>query len=499
LIFRQLSKTAAPPRSGKVTKFFQFANLIFLAFLIIFPPAARAQTTTAAPQLFNAPPGYVQFNHHTLFQLQSIGNFTGSDRAELATERLQTAWKANSNHDIEAKPKNDSVISTPEGPAIIIDGISILNVSPADTGAANIPDMQLADTWKNAIETAFDAKIKESAPEYVKTVILQSCITAGLGLAVFIIVFYMASRLHARNLWSIYFAIGFYVFHAIVNVYPNLRAVFYDVWTGPFRPLLMLLYVVVPTAAIARIWSIALHVVVPPLPEHISSQDLIRRTNLRRRTLAGIAEVTGAGIVWVFAIVTSLGWYGFNPSALLTSAGLIGVAIGLVAQDAIRDTLAGIYILSDDRYGVGDSIKVGEFEGRVERFNLRMTQIRDMSGRLITLSNRNTTEVANLTARWAQVDFRVGISYYDDIDRAFTVLMDTVKALSEDWPDRFLEEPELLGIESFNDINITLRLTVKTPPGDQSVVSHELRKRIKANFQKEKIAMINEQYKVLNP
>jgi small conductance mechanosensitive channel len=261
----------------------------------------------------------------------------------------------------------------------------------------------------------------------------------------------------------------------------------------------MLLYVVVPTAAIARIWSIALHVVVPPLPEHISSQDLIRRTNLRRRTLAGIAEVTGAGIVWVFAIVTSLGWYGFNPSALLTSAGLIGVAIGLVAQDAIRDTLAGIYILSDDRYGVGDSIKVGEFEGRVERFNLRMTQIRDMSGRLITLSNRNTTEVANLTARWAQVDFRVGISYYDDIDRAFTVLMDTVKALSEDWPDRFLEEPELLGIESFNDINITLRLTVKTPPGDQSVVSHELRKRIKANFQKEKIAMINEQYKVLNP
>ena len=484
-------------RSAALLQALIFAAI--LTFCVIPHPAVAQSSASSTPALFNGPPGLVEFNHHTLFQLQTIGFINGQDRAELASDRLQAAWQANSSHGTEEYPHNDSVVSEPSGPAIVINGIRILNVSPADASAAGVSDIQLAQTWKGTIESAFRSEIREKNPEYLKTELTQTALALGLGLCFIIIVLYVKLRFKTKSMAAVYFAIAFYVMHSVVNVLPAVRTVFYDIWLGPGRPILMIIYVAVPAAAIARIWSAFLHAIVPPLPEHISSQDLVRRTNLRRRTLAGIAEVTGASLVWVFAIVTALGWYGFNPSALLTSAGLIGVAIGLVAQDAIRDTLAGIYILADDRYGVGDSIKIGDYEGRVERFNLRMTQIRDMSGRLITLSNRNTTEVANLTARWAQVDFRVGVSYYDDLNQALSVLEATANSLKQEWPDRIIDDVEVIGVESFNDTNITLRLIVKTAPGDQSMVAHELRKRVKAAFDNEKIAMLNDQYKSLHP
>jgi len=463
------------------------------------PVSAQITPSTGTTGVaFQTPPAYVVFNHEFLFQVQSDGNTDAQDRADLANYRLQQAWSANQVHGIESNP-TDEVVTAVDGPEVVVNGITIIHVAETDSLASGIPDDQLAQKWQQTIDHSFKREIEEKSPQYVHKEIINTVVDIILGLSTLIIVIYVGMRLKVRRLWSIYLAIAFYVLHLVANIFPNIRTIFFDAWTGPFRPLLIAVYVAVPAGALARIWAVILHSLLPPLPEHVSSQDLIRRTNLRRRTLAGVAEVTGISLIWIFAIVTAMSWWGFNPSSLLTSAGLIGVAIGLVAQDTIRDILAGIYIYVDDRYGVGDTIKVGEYEGRVERFNLRMTQIRDMSGRLITLSNRNTTEVANLTARWAQVDFRVGVSYYDDLDHALSVLETAATSLAEETPERFLDKPEIVGVESFNDLNITLRLIVRTPPGDQSVVAHELRKRVKIAFDKEGIAIINDMHKALKP
>ena len=156
--------------------------------------------------------------------------------------------------------------------------------------------------------------------------------------------------------------------------------------------------------------------------------------------------------------------------------------------------MAGVYILADDRFGVGDTIQTGAYTGKVEKLNLRATQLRDISGRLITISNRNIAEVANLTARWAQVDFQIGVSYYSDLASAQKLLEDTAKKLAEEWPERVLAPPEMLGADEFTDQSIMLRLTIRTPPGDQWAVGRELRARVKAAFDAAGIVILNSLY-----
>jgi len=102
--------------------------------------------------------------------------------------------------------------------------------------------------------------------------------------------------------------------------------------------------------------------------------------------------------------------------------------------------------------------------------------------------------VANLTARWAQVDFKVGVSYYDDLDKAGALLLETAQALAAEWPDRVLAPPDLLGVDSFTDLSVTLRLTLRTPPGDQCAVARELRRRVKQVFDAAGIAVLNNLY-----
>ncbi len=475
-----------------------------LIFCILFQKGSvvSAQTSTSPssplPVSLNQS-AFVEFNNRILFTVYTNGTEDAQDRADLADLRLDQAWSKNIRNRGGDVDDTASVSERYNTPLIMMDGNPVIYVTAADANGAGVDNSQLAQTWADKINAGFAQKIKECQPEYLRWAIKQAVIIVGLGASVFIIIFYAGFRLKAKRLYPLYTAIVLFVALRVVSLFPAARSVLLDFSTGPLRPLFIAVVVAVPAAALARLWALSLHAFFPPLPEHISSQDLIRRTNLRRRTLAGVAEVTGASFIWFLALVSGMSWYGVNLTSLLTSAGLLGVALGLVAQDSIKDTLSGIYILADDRYGMGDIIHVGEYEGRVERFNLRMTQIRDSSGRLITLSNRSTTEVANLTARWAQVDFRIGVSYFDDVDHALEVLKSTVTALAAEWPERFLEEPDILGIESFNDLNITLRLTAKTPPGDQSVVAHELRRRVKVAFDRGKIAIINDQFKAAKP
>ena len=284
------------------------------------------------------------------------------------------------------------------------------------------------------------------------------------------------------------------VVRQIINLFPQTRPFWILLVTGSLRPLMLCLLIGLPTAILVRLWGVVLRRLFPPLPEDLSPQDRTERTAQRRITLARVAEVTGATLLWTLAGLILVSGTGLNLSALLASAGLIGVAISIVTQDALKDFVAGIYILADDRFGVGDTVAIGAYEGKVEKLNLRATQIRDMSGRLITISNRSIVDVANLTARWAQVDFRVGVSYYADLAEAQTLLEETAVKLTEDWPDRVLAPPEMLGVDSFSDLSVILRLTLRTPPGDQWAVGRELRARVKTAFDGANIAILNNLY-----
>ncbi len=122
---------------------------------------------------------------------------------------------------------------------------------------------------------------------------------------------------------------------------------------------------------------------------------LAARQKERARTTGTVLTSTLNAVIWVIALGMILGEFGLNLGPLIASAGVIGVAIGLGAQTIVRDVLAGLFMLIEDQYGVGDRIEVLEISGTVERVGLRITTVRDDAGTLWYLRNGEILKVGN--------------------------------------------------------------------------------------------------------
>ncbi|MBD2268520.1 mechanosensitive ion channel family protein [Anabaena sp. FACHB-1391] len=205
------------------------------------------------------------------------------------------------------------------------------------------------------------------------------------------------------------------------------------------------------------------------------------RLQLRISTFSGVTKSITT-IIWVGAgsllALTSLG---INIVPLLASAGLLGVALSLPSQNLIKDAINGFLIIFEDQYALGDMITVGTVGGLVEKLNLRMTQVRDSEGRLITIPNSEVKIVANLSSRWSRADLTIPVSYQANVDEALKLIEDVGLDMTQDpqWQDQILEKPNVLGIDNFSDRGIMIRILIKTQPLKQWAVAREYRRRLK--------------------
>ena len=124
-------------------------------------------------------------------------------------------------------------------------------------------------------------------------------------------------------------------------------------------------------------------------------QRTVARQKERARTLGSILKSTLNGTVWVIASAMMLSEFGLNLGPIIASAGVIGVALGLGAQTIVRDILAGIFMLVEDQYGVGDEIDVLEVKGSVESVGLRITTVRSSDGTLWYIRNGEVLKIGN--------------------------------------------------------------------------------------------------------
>jgi small-conductance mechanosensitive channel len=107
----------------------------------------------------------------------------------------------------------------------------------------------------------------------------------------------------------------------------------------------------------------------------------------RRRTLQSLLESLIRYLLAFIALVMVLRELGVDATAVLASAGVVGIAVGLGAQTVIRDIIAGILLISEDLLHVGDVITVDSRTGTVERIGIRTTQIRTADGEVWTIPN----------------------------------------------------------------------------------------------------------------
>src|SRR6266542_1520294 len=191
----------------------------------------------------------------------------------------------------------------------------------------------------------------------------------------------------------------------------------------------------------------------------------------RADAIGAVLRNLSSVVIWLLAAILVLHVLGVRLGPLLAVAGVVGLAIGVGAQQMVRDFLAGIAMLLEDQYGVGDVVDVGEATGEVERVGLRTTRLRGVDGTVWHVRNGDIERVGNKSRDWARVLL--------DVEVARTVEQ-AARELRRDerWRSLLLEDPEVWGVEGLGPASVTIRLAVKTRPSRSDEVARELRARV---------------------
>jgi small conductance mechanosensitive channel len=221
------------------------------------------------------------------------------------------------------------------------------------------------------------------------------------------------------------------------------------------------------------------------------SQPLRLRRAQRTETVAALLRSVASMVIWIMAFLTALSQLSIELGPLIAGASIAGVAISFGAQNLVRDFLAGVFVLLEDQYGVGDVIDAGPATGRVEAVTLRTTELRDLHGTLWHVPNGELKRVGNFSQGWSQAILDVEVA--EDADLAATTLAieNAARELMDD-PDlgpRIMDEPQVWGVERIVDGAVAIRLVVRTSPRARWRVERELRARVKQALQKRNVPL----------
>jgi len=237
----------------------------------------------------------------------------------------------------------------------------------------------------------------------------------------------------------------------------------------------------------------AVRILADRLVKFVRDDDPLTTNEREQRaiTLAGIFKGVSRSVIVLVASIMVLNDLGVNTTPLIAGASVAGLAISFGAQNLIRDFISGFFILLENQYRLGDVIRAAGVSGQVEDMNLRTTVLRDQEGAAHFIPNGEIKVVSNLAKEWSRAVVNVGVAYKEDLDRVVSVLNSVGQELSQDpiFGSGILETPQVLGVENFGDSQVTLRIVTKTRPLKQWETARELRKRIKAAFDREGIEM----------
>lgn len=204
----------------------------------------------------------------------------------------------------------------------------------------------------------------------------------------------------------------------------------------------------------------------------------------RVRTVVSVLRTVVAAVVWAIALLSALAAVGVNIAPLLAAAGIGGLAIGFGAQNLVRDTLAGFFVILEDHYHVGDVVSVAGVSGSVEAITLRTTTLRDLDGAVHVVPNGEIRVSSNLTKGTSRYVIDLPVPYGEDVDRAIDVARGAFEAMrAEDAFAPAVRGPlHVLGVDSYGPSELVVKMYVETAPGRQWEVGRELRRRLKAAF-----------------
>lgn len=215
----------------------------------------------------------------------------------------------------------------------------------------------------------------------------------------------------------------------------------------------------------------------------VAHERHIQRTRAMGALLGSIMTFVVVGVT----LMTVMSIVGIDVGPMLGAAGVAGVALGFGAQSLVKDFLAGVFMIIEDQYGVGDVVDTGEVIGTVENVSLRVTQLRDASGVTWYVRNGEIIRIGNKSQGWSTALVDIPIAYDENVDRAQRIIRDVVEKLDGEsaWDEKLLEQPQVVGVESISGGAITIRVLAKCVAEEHFGVQREIRERVKHAFDRE--------------
>lgn len=229
--------------------------------------------------------------------------------------------------------------------------------------------------------------------------------------------------------------------------------------------------------------------------EHLYATRRFASAEERARELLRLPTVTTAiggfkAFLLIFvAILATLSQIGLPVASVVTVGGLAAIGISLAAQNLIRDLVNGFLVLFEDQYAIGDFVVINGMSGLVETLTLRMAQLRDAGGNLITIPHSTATTVVNRSRNWSRVDYRVSIDPKADAERAIALVREALESLAArpEWRDAIVDPVEYIGIDAMSRDGVVIRASVKTAPLRQFEVQRAVNEAVRERFAKAEI------------
>ncbi|SFR08845.1 mechanosensitive ion channel family protein [Desulfoscipio geothermicus] len=215
--------------------------------------------------------------------------------------------------------------------------------------------------------------------------------------------------------------------------------------------------------------------------KQIFAQREIKDNFIEKRRAQTLEVLLRSVLTYVVFFVTGLmilQIFNVNTSAILASAGILGLAVGFGAQNLVKDVISGFFILFEDQFSVGDFVETAGVVGTVEEVGLRTCKIRQWTGQLHVIPNGEVTRVTNYNRGPMLALVTVGIAYEEDIDRAIAVLQQECEIAFREI-ETILDTPQVQGVTELADSSVNIRAIAPTVPGEHWAVERELRRRFK--------------------
>lgn len=217
------------------------------------------------------------------------------------------------------------------------------------------------------------------------------------------------------------------------------------------------------------------------------------------RALGGILPLRGGTILkMVGGLVTYLAvafliyqcalCFGLNPTALVASAGIVSVVIGIGANSLVGDILAGIFLLMEGNIQVGDVVKVGDFRGYVMEMGLRMTKLFDIeTDDVKIIPNNEVRNVIHMTMRTSIVYSEFQICYEERIEQVEKIVREELRNAKKS--PLILSGPVYIGVSALGDNGVTMKMATKCHESSRKKVEREVNHIVYTIFQKNGISV----------